>query len=143
MAVDPDRAALQAFGTRGPEGLFVMLGLPRITPGGQASYEEYSRRAAAILRQYGGGLLHAGDGDTSLVAEAGQAWDAVPPVRFISREADFIRPPLASSMPAVSSTSSHANFRKDTPTSRPARHVRLVATPEHRHGCRTPGFTDR
>ncbi|MFG3165095.1 DUF1330 domain-containing protein [Streptomyces sp. NPDC048232] len=64
-----------------------MLNLLRFAPDGRASYEEYSRRAAAFLRQYGGELLYAGDGDTPLVAAQGQAWDAVLLVRYTSREA--------------------------------------------------------
>ncbi|MEU9517788.1 DUF1330 domain-containing protein [Streptomyces sp. MPA0124] len=64
-----------------------MLNLLRFADDGRASYEEYSRRAAAFLRQYGGELLYAGDGNTALVAEEGQAWDAVLLVRYPSREA--------------------------------------------------------
>ncbi|MDG9722766.1 MULTISPECIES: DUF1330 domain-containing protein [unclassified Streptomyces] len=87
MAVDPDKAVLNAFATHGPDGPFVMLNLLRFTPDGRRSYEEYSRRAAVFLSRYGGELLYAGDGDTPLMAGEGQTWDAVLLVRYPSREA--------------------------------------------------------
>ncbi|MEV8129354.1 DUF1330 domain-containing protein [Streptomyces sp. NPDC085944] len=87
MAVDPDKAVLQELARRNPGEPFVMLNLLRFAADGRASYEEYSRRAAAFLRQYGGELLYAGDGNEALVAEEGQAWDAVLLVRYPSREA--------------------------------------------------------
>ncbi|MEU9653934.1 DUF1330 domain-containing protein [Streptomyces sp. NPDC048110] len=87
MAVDPDRTVLQKLALQSPGEPFVMLNLLRFATDGRASYEEYSRRAAAFLRQYGGELLYVGDGNTALVAEEGQAWDAVLLVRYPSREA--------------------------------------------------------
>ncbi|WP_238697121.1 DUF1330 domain-containing protein [Streptomyces sp. E2N166] len=87
MAVDPDKAVLDAFARQGPEGPLVMLNLLRFTPDGRPSYEEYSRRAAVFLSRYGGELLYAGDGAAPLVAGEGQAWDAVLLVRYPDREA--------------------------------------------------------
>ncbi|MFI7345855.1 DUF1330 domain-containing protein [Streptomyces sp. NPDC049936] len=87
MTVDPHETALQELALHRSGEPFVMLNLLRFAPDGRASYEEYSRRAAAFLRQYGGELLYAGDGDTPLVAAQGQAWDAVLLVRYPSREA--------------------------------------------------------
>jgi uncharacterized protein (DUF1330 family) len=87
VAVDPDASALEAFGTSGPEGPFVMLSLLRFAPGGRAAYEEYSRRAAAFLTRYGDEPPHAGDGAPPLVAGGGQAWDAVLLVRYPGPEA--------------------------------------------------------
>ncbi|MFC9059108.1 DUF1330 domain-containing protein [Streptomyces sp. NPDC057074] len=87
MTVDPHETALQELALHRPGEPFVMLNLLRFAPDGRAPYEEYSRRAAAFLRQYGGELLYAGDGDTPLVAAQGQAWDAVLLVRYPSREA--------------------------------------------------------
>lgn len=87
MAVDPPEAALDALRAQDPGVPFVMLNLLRFAPDGRASYEEYSSRAAVFLKRYGGELLYAGDGDTPLVAEPGQAWDAVLLVRYPSREA--------------------------------------------------------
>ncbi|MFE0812357.1 DUF1330 domain-containing protein [Streptomyces sp. NPDC058794] len=87
MAVDPHETALQELGLQSPGEPFVMLNLLRFAPDGRASYDEYSRRAAVFLRRYGGELLYAGDGGTPLVAEQGQAWDAVLLVRYPSREA--------------------------------------------------------
>ncbi|MFJ8184599.1 DUF1330 domain-containing protein [Streptomyces sp. NPDC096105] len=90
MTVDPHKAVLQELGDQKPGEPFVMLNLLRFAPDGRTSYEEYSRRAAVFLRQHGGELLYAGDGDTPLVAGQGQAWDAVLLVRYPSREA-FVR----------------------------------------------------
>ncbi|MBQ0878276.1 MULTISPECIES: DUF1330 domain-containing protein [Streptomyces] len=87
MAVDPHETVLQELALRSPGEPFVMLNLLRFAPDGREAYEEYSRRAAAFLRQYGGELLYAGDGDTPLVAAHAQAWDAVLLVRYPSREA--------------------------------------------------------
>ncbi|MEV5641602.1 DUF1330 domain-containing protein [Streptomyces flaveolus] len=87
MAVDPTGAALAGLSAHTPDGPFVMLNLLRFAPGGRASYAEYSRRTAEFLHRYGGELLYAGDGGTPLVAEDGQAWDAVLLVRYPSREA--------------------------------------------------------
>ncbi|MFJ8147687.1 DUF1330 domain-containing protein [Streptomyces sp. NPDC096048] len=87
MAVDPSGAALAALRTHAPNEPVVMLNLLRFAPGGRDAYQEYSRRAAPFLRQYGGELLYAGDGGAPLVAEDGQAWDAVLLVRYPSRDA--------------------------------------------------------
>ncbi|MGA5145431.1 DUF1330 domain-containing protein [Streptomyces coelicolor] len=87
MAVDPSGAALAALRAHAPDEPVVMLNLLRFAPGGRDSYQEYSRRAAPFLQRYGGELLYAGDGGTPLVAEDGQAWDAVLLVRYPSREA--------------------------------------------------------
>ncbi|MFC8842546.1 DUF1330 domain-containing protein [Streptomyces griseoincarnatus] len=87
MAVDPSGAALAALRAHAPDEPVVMLNLLRFAPGGRDSYLEYSRRAAPFLQRYGGELLYAGDGGTPLVAEDGQAWDAVLLVRYPSREA--------------------------------------------------------
>lgn len=90
MAVDPTRADLARFLDEDPGDPIVMLNLLRFAPEGRASYAEYTRRARQILHKYGAELVYAGDGATPLVAEEGQAWDAVLLVRYPSREA-FIR----------------------------------------------------
>ncbi|GAA3985209.1 DUF1330 domain-containing protein [Thermobifida alba] len=87
MAVDPTGADLARLLKEDPGGPVVMLNLLRFAPGGRPSYEEYSRQASRFLQRYGAELLYAGDGDTPLVAEDGQAWDAVLVVRYPSREA--------------------------------------------------------
>ncbi|MFE6305608.1 DUF1330 domain-containing protein [Nocardiopsis sp. NPDC057823] len=87
MAVDPSGTDLETLLDEDPGGPVVMLNLLRFAPGGRASYQEYSRLASRFLAEYGGELLYAGDGATPLVAEEGQAWDAVLLVRYPSREA--------------------------------------------------------
>ena len=70
------------------EGPVVMLNLLRFRPGGRESYERY---AAAVVETFlprvGAEVVYVGDGGTALVAEDGQAWDAVLLVRYPSRAA--------------------------------------------------------
>jgi uncharacterized protein (DUF1330 family) len=88
MAIDPSGSDLRAFLEAGPDGPVVMLNLLRFTPDGRQSYAEYARAVSEIfLPRYGGEVLYAGDGDSPLVAEDGQQWDAVLLVRYPSRAA--------------------------------------------------------
>ena len=89
MAVDPKGADLKRYLAEDPGGPVVMLNLLRYKPdGGRESYAKY---AAALqgtyLEKYGAEVLYAGQGSTALVAEDGQAWDAVLLVRYPSRQA--------------------------------------------------------
>jgi len=88
MAVDPSGQDLKRFLEADDDGPIVMLNLLRFKPGGRESYERY---AAAVGRTFlprvGGQVLYAGDGGAALVAEHGQAWDAVLLVRYPSRQA--------------------------------------------------------
>lgn len=86
MAVDPSGSALTDLLDQDPGGPVVMLNLLRFAPGGRPSYEEYSRRAARFLKEYGAELLYAGEGAAPLVAEDGQDWDAVLLVRYPDRD---------------------------------------------------------
>jgi uncharacterized protein (DUF1330 family) len=89
MAVDPVGAGLKRFLAEDPGGPVVMLNLLRFKgDGGRASYDAYSREVLGrFLPQVGGEVVYAGSGSTALVAEAGQAWDAVLLVRYPSRQA--------------------------------------------------------
>jgi uncharacterized protein (DUF1330 family) len=89
MAVDPVGADLKRLLAEDPGGPVVMLNLLRFKPdGGRESYAKYSDALTdTYLARYGGEVLYAGDGSTVLVAEDGQAWDAVLVVRYPSREA--------------------------------------------------------
>ncbi|SCL14290.1 protein of unknown function [Micromonospora nigra] len=88
MAVDPTGSDLKEFLAADPEEPVVMLNLLRFAEGGRESYQRY---AAALqetfLPRYGAKVLYAGDGGPALVAEEGQAWDAVVLVRYPSRSA--------------------------------------------------------
>jgi uncharacterized protein (DUF1330 family) len=87
MAVDPTGAGLKRFLSEDPGGPVVMLNLLRFREGGQASYARYSKVVGeTILPRYGAEVLYYGKGSTALVAEDGQAWDAVLLVRYPSRE---------------------------------------------------------
>lgn len=88
MAVDPHGRDLKKLLDDDPGGPVVMLNLLRFKPGGRDSYDEYSKAVGkTFLPRYGGEVLYAGDGSTALVAEDGQAWDAVLIVRYPSRDA--------------------------------------------------------
>jgi uncharacterized protein (DUF1330 family) len=87
MAIDPSGTDLKRYLADDAGGPIVMLNLLRFADGGRARYDEYARAAAPFLAKAGGELVYAGDGSTALVAEAGQAWDAVLLVRYPSRAA--------------------------------------------------------
>ncbi len=88
MAIDPRGADLKRFLAEDPGGPVVMLNLLRFAEGGRESYEQYSRAIReTFLPRYGGEVVYVGNGTTPLVAEEGQAWDAVLLVRYPSREA--------------------------------------------------------
>jgi uncharacterized protein (DUF1330 family) len=96
MAVDPRGADLKRFLAEDPGGPAVMLNLLRFRPdGGRAGYLEYVRRFREQSARFGAEVLYVGDGSTALVAEPGQAWDAVLVVRYPSRQAfsDMVRDP--------------------------------------------------
>lgn len=68
-----------------PGGPVVMLNLLRFAEQGRASYASYTEGVLPLLARYGGEVIYAGDGSTALVADKGQAWDAVVLVRYPSR----------------------------------------------------------
>jgi uncharacterized protein (DUF1330 family) len=88
MAIDPRGVDLKRYLQEDPGGPVVMLNLLRYAEGGRELYAQYAEAlATTFLPRYGAEVLYAGDGSTSLVAESGQAWDAVLLVRYPSREA--------------------------------------------------------
>jgi uncharacterized protein (DUF1330 family) len=88
MAVDPRGADLKRFLQEDTGGPVVMLNLLRFAEGGRELYARYAEAlSTTFLPRYGGEVLYAGDGSTPLVAEDGQAWDAVLLVRYPSRQA--------------------------------------------------------
>ena len=96
MAVDPRGADLKRYLAEDPGGPVVMLNLLRFRPdGGRERYAEYVAHFRATTSQFGVEVLYLGDGSTALVAEPGQAWDAVLLVRYPSRQAfsDMVRDP--------------------------------------------------
>jgi uncharacterized protein (DUF1330 family) len=72
-----------------------MLNLLRFREGGQESYEKYLAMFGRYAAEVGAEVLYYGDGNTALVAEQGQDWDAVLLVRYPSRRAfsDMVRNP--------------------------------------------------
>ena len=88
MAVDPRGADLKRYLAEDPGGPVVMLTLLRFRPdGGRERYHEYVEHFRRTAAPHGAEVLYVGDGSTPLVAEEGQAWDAVLLVRYPSREA--------------------------------------------------------
>jgi uncharacterized protein (DUF1330 family) len=84
----PTGAGLKRYLDEDPGGPVVMLNLLRFREGGQESYARYSKALTeSILERYGAEVLFYGTGSTALVAEDGQAWDAVLLVRYPSRAA--------------------------------------------------------
>lgn len=87
MAIDPTGQDLKRFLAEDDGQPVVMLNLLRFVAGGRARYDEYARAIQPFLARAGGQVVYAGEGATALVAEAGQAWDAVLLVRYPSRAA--------------------------------------------------------
>lgn len=88
MAVDPRGVDLKRLLAEDDGQPIVMLNLLRFAEGGRKSYEEYGRHLTDVfLPRYGARVLYAGDGRAPLVAEDGQAWDAVVLVSYPSRAA--------------------------------------------------------
>ncbi len=96
MAVDPRGRDLKHFLEQDDSGPVVMLNLLRFGPGGKAKYEQYMSHFRATASSVGAEVIYVGLGSTTLVAEAGQSWDAVLLVRYPSRHAftDMIRDPV-------------------------------------------------
>lgn len=88
MAIDPRGADIKRYLQEDPGGPVVMLNLLRFAEGGRERYDRYAQALSeTFLPRYGGEVLYAGEGQTPLVAEQGQDWDAVLLVRYPSREA--------------------------------------------------------
>lgn len=94
--IDPTGQDLKRFLAEDPGGPVVMLNLLRFAPdGGREGYAAYVEHFRAASAPFGAEVVYAGDGATALVAEDGQAWDAVLLVRYPSRRAfsDMVRDP--------------------------------------------------
>jgi uncharacterized protein (DUF1330 family) len=95
MAVDLSGADLKRFLAEQPEQPIVMLNLLRFARDGSEMYADYLRHFRPFAEQVGGQIIYYGRGESPLVAEAGQDWDAVLLVRYPSRAAfsSMIRDP--------------------------------------------------
>ncbi|WP_262704009.1 MULTISPECIES: DUF1330 domain-containing protein [Streptomyces] len=95
--IDMDERALDTLLAEDPGGPVVMLNLLRFRPdGGRESYQRYTEALGAEIHgRYGLRVEYLGNGGRALVAEDGQAWDAVLLVRYPSRQAfvDMARDP--------------------------------------------------
>ncbi len=96
MAVDPRGSDLKRYLAEDPGGPVVMLNLLRYkADGGRESYQQYVEHFSRTSQPFGAEVLYVGEGSTALVAEDGQAWDALLVVRYPSRQAfsDMVRDP--------------------------------------------------
>lgn len=96
MAINPTGSGLKAFLAAAPDEPVVMLNLLRFREdGGRESYQQYLAMFGRYAAEVGAEVLYYGEGDTALVAEAGQDWDAVLLVRYPTRRAfsDMVRNP--------------------------------------------------
>ena len=64
-----------------------MINLLRFAKGGREQYEAYAYAIEPFLVRVGGSIVYAGSAGEVLVAEDGQAWDAIVIVRYPSRRA--------------------------------------------------------
>ena len=87
MAIDPTGADLKRFLEEDDGCPVVMLNLLRFKPVGRKTYAKYLASTQEFLAGVGGEVVHLGEGGRALVAEDGQAWDAVLLVRYPSRQA--------------------------------------------------------
>ena len=95
MAVNPSGADLKAFLAADPDQPIVMLNLLRFAPGGAERYDAYLAHFRLHAERVGARVVHYGHGADPLVAEPGQAWDAVLLVSYPSRRAfsEMVRDP--------------------------------------------------
>ncbi len=96
MAINPTGPGLKAFLEAAPDEPVVMLNLLRFRQdGGRESYQRYLSMFGRYAADVGAEVLYYGDGNEALVAEAGQAWDAVLLVRYPTRRAfsEMVRNP--------------------------------------------------
>lgn len=94
--INPTGPGLKQFLDEDPGGPVVMLNLLRFRPdGGREAYEQYIEHFVQTAAPFGAEVLYRGDGNTPLVADQGQAWDAVLLVRYPDRKAfsDMVRDP--------------------------------------------------
>ena len=95
MAIDPSGRDMKAFLAEAPDEPVTMLNLLRFVDGGAARYAEYLAHFRRTAAPFGAEIVYYGHGRAPVVAEPGQAWDAVLLVRYPSRKAfsDMVRDP--------------------------------------------------
>lgn len=87
MAINPTGQGLKQFLAEDDGAPVCMLNLLRFAPGGRAKYAEYLEHTRQHGAKYGIEVVFVGEGRTALVADDGQAWDAVLIARYPSRAA--------------------------------------------------------
>lgn len=95
MAVNPTGSDMKAFLAANPDEPVVMLNLLRFAEGGAERYDEYIAHFRTYAQKVGASIVYFGHGGHAVVAEPGQAWDAVLLVSYPSRRAfsEMVRDP--------------------------------------------------
>lgn len=95
MAINPTGQSMKAFLEAAPDEPVVMLNLLRFREGGRERYEEYLAHFGGYAREVGAEVLYYAEGAPALVAEDGQAWDAVLLVSYPTRRSfsEMVRNP--------------------------------------------------
>ena len=95
MAINPTGRDMKAFLAEASDEPVTMLNLLRFVEGGAARYAEYVAHFRRTSVRFGAEIIYYGSGRAPVVAEPGQAWDAVLLVRYPSRKAfsDMVRDP--------------------------------------------------
>lgn len=95
MAINPTGNGLKAFLAAGADEPVVMLNLLRFAEDGKTKYDEYVAHFTQHSATFGAKVIYFGYGDSPLVAEQGQDWDAVLLVSYPTRQAfsDMVRDP--------------------------------------------------
>lgn len=93
MALNPTGAGMKAFLAGNADQPVVMLNLLRFADGAEGGYEAYLAHFVPHAEAVGASVVYYGRGLDPLVAEEGQAWDAVLLVSYPSRRAfsDMVR----------------------------------------------------
>ncbi|GAA1577696.1 DUF1330 domain-containing protein [Dactylosporangium maewongense] len=87
MAVNPLGADLKRLMAEEDGQPVVMLNLLRFASGAAERYAEYLRHFRPFAEEVGGQIIYYGLGQSALVAETGQQWDAVLLVMYPNRTA--------------------------------------------------------
>jgi len=95
VAVNPTGAGMKSFLAEAPDQPVVMLNLLRFAEGGAERYDAYIAHFRPFAEKVGATVVYYGRAGAPLVAEDGQAWDAVLLVSYPSRRAfaDMVRDP--------------------------------------------------
>lgn len=85
--IEPIASAVEDFTAAQDDGPVVMMNLLRFVQGGRGLYESYLRAVQPSLAKVSATIVYGGVCGPPLIAESGEAWDALLVVRYPSRAA--------------------------------------------------------